>query len=95
MKVTSAIDTLRRNVRNHGAPAAIYDVVVRSINRFVYFKTLECVVIERVDPGLLTLPVHLDYVRLEGARLSLFGQVKENELSEGFPDSKLQRCKPG
>jgi len=84
MKVTSAITTLRRNVRNHGAPAAIYDVVVRSINRFVYLKNFECVAIEQVDPGSLTLPAHLECVRLDNLRLSLFGGVRENELPEEF-----------
>ena len=84
MKVASVITSVQQNIRNHGSRAAIYDVLFRSINRFVYFKTLECVVIEQVDPASVTLPAHLDYVRLEGARLSLLGRVKENELPEGF-----------
>ena len=84
MKVASVIRSAQWNIRNHGSQAAIYDVVTRAINRFVYLKTLVCVVLEQVDPASLTLPAHLDYVRLEGARLSLFSRVKENELSEGF-----------
>jgi hypothetical protein len=89
MKVASAIAMVRRNIRNHGLRAALYDVVIRSINRFVYMKTLECVVIEQVDPALMTLPAHLRYARLEGARLSLYGRVKENELPEEFVQSAL------
>jgi hypothetical protein len=82
--VGSIIASVQRTIRNHGSQAAIYDVAIRSINKFVYLKTLECVVIERVDPGSLILPAHLDYVRLDGARLSSLGSVKENELPEGF-----------
>jgi hypothetical protein len=89
MKVASAIATVRRNIHNHGLQAAMYDVVVRSINRIVYMKTLECVVIEQVDPGSLTLPAHLRYARLEGSRLSLLGRAKENELPEEFLQDAL------
>jgi hypothetical protein len=84
MKVASAITTVRRNIRNHGLQAAIYDILIRSVNRFVYMKTLECVVIEQVDAGSMTLPAHLRYARLESARLSLYGRLKENELPEEF-----------
>src|SRR5579862_3779713 len=83
-KVSSVIAAVQGNVRNHGLQAAVYDVVVRSINRFVYLKTLECIVIERLDPGVAILPAHLDCVRLDGARLSSFSRVKENELPEEF-----------
>jgi hypothetical protein len=89
MKFASAITTVRRNIRNHGLQAAIYDVLIRSINRFVYMKTLECVVIEQVDPGSMTLPAHLRYARLGGARLSLYGRVKENELPDEFVQDAL------
>jgi hypothetical protein len=76
-------------MRNHGLQAALYDLVIRSINTLVYIKTLECVVIEDVDPRSLTLPTHLRYARLEGARLSLLGRVKENELPEEFLQEAL------
>jgi L-amino acid N-acyltransferase YncA len=89
MKFASAITTVRRNVRNHGLQAAIYDVLIRSINKFVYLKTLECVVIEQVDPASMTLPAHFRYARLEGSRLSLYGRVKENELPEEFVQDAL------
>jgi len=88
-KVAAAIKTVRRNIRNHGLQAAIYDVVVRSINRLVYLKTLECVVIEQVDPGSMTLPTRLRYARLERATLSLLGREKENELPEEFVQDAL------
>ena len=89
MKVASAIATIRRNIRNHGLRAAIYDVAVRSINRVVYMKTLECVVIEQVDQKSMTLPEPLRYTHLEGARLALLGRVKENELPEEFVQEAL------
>jgi hypothetical protein len=89
MKVASAITTVRRNVRNHGLRAAIYDLVIRSINKFVYLKTLECVVLEEVDTGSITLPPHLRCARLDSASLSLFGRVKENELPEEFVKDAL------
>jgi len=91
MKSASVIALVRRNIRNHGLRAALYDVVIRSINTFVYMKTLECVVIEQVDPEALTLPAHLRYARLEGARLSLFGRVKENELPDEFVQDALDK----
>ena len=89
MKVASAVTTVRRNIRNHGVQAAIYDAVVRSINKLVYMKTLECVVIKQVDPASMTLPTRLRYARLEGSRLSLLGRVKENELPEEFVQEAL------
>ena len=91
MKVASVIAAVQGNIRNHGLQAAIYDVLVRSINRFVYLKTLECIVIERLDPGAAILPAHLDCVRLEGTSLSLFSRVKENELPEEFVRDALAR----
>jgi hypothetical protein len=91
MKVASVIAAVQANIRNHGVQAAIYDVLIRSINRFAYLKTLECIVIERLDPGSAILPAHLDCVRLEGARLSLFSRVTENELPEGFVRDALAR----
>jgi hypothetical protein len=89
MTTTSAITTVRRNIRNHGLWAASYDIVIRSINKLVYLKTLECVVIEQVDPNSMILPAHLRYALLEGARLSLLGRVKENELPEAFVQEAL------
>jgi hypothetical protein len=89
MKVSTVVTAFRRNIRNHGFRAAIYDVVIRSINKVVYLKTLECVVIEEVDPASLTLPPHLRYAHIEGARLSLLGRVKENELPEEFVQNAL------
>jgi hypothetical protein len=89
MKAASAITTVRRNIRNHGLRAAFYDVVIRSINKFVYMKTLECVVIEQVNPAAMVLPDHLRYACLEGARLSLYGRAKENELPEAFVQDAL------
>ncbi len=83
-KVASVITSVQWNIRHHGSHAAIYDLAIRSVNRLVYLKTLICVVLEHVDPVSQILPAHLDYVRLEGARLSLFSSVKENELSEEF-----------
>lgn len=84
MKVASVITSLQRNIRNHGLKAAFYDVAIRSINRFVYLKTLECVVIEQANHRALTLPANLECVHLDGARLSSFGREKENELPETF-----------
>jgi hypothetical protein len=89
MNIASAITTVRRNVKNHGLPAAIYDIVIRSINKVVYMKTLECVVIEQVDAKSMTLPAHLRCAKLEGARLALYGRVKENELPEEFVQNAL------
>jgi hypothetical protein len=89
MKLTSAFTTFRRNIRNHGLLAATYDIVIRSINQFVYMKTLQCVVIEQVDPKSMTLPPHLHYARIEGSRLALLGRVKENELPDEFVQAAL------
>jgi hypothetical protein len=91
MKVSSVIAAVQWNIRNHGLQAGIYDVLVRSINRFVYLKTLECIVIERLDPGAAILPPRFDCVRLEGTRLSLFSRLKENELPEEFVRDALAR----
>ena len=91
MKVASVISSVQRAVRNHGVLAATYDVLVRSMNRFVYLKSFQCIVIERVNPEFSTLPAHLNYVRLEGTRLCLFGGVKENELPEGFVRDALAK----
>jgi len=44
---------------------------------------------KQVDPGSMTLPAHLRYARLDGARLSLYGRVKENELPEEFVQDAL------
>ncbi len=84
MTTASVLASTRRNIRNHGVRASIYDLVIRSANRLVYLKTLECVVIEAIDPGSSTLPANFRYVRLDRTQLALFGQVKENELPEEF-----------
>jgi hypothetical protein len=89
VKVAAVISSVQRTNRNHGSQAAIYDLAIRSINKIVYLKTLECVVIEQLDPESLTLPAHLDYVRLDAASLSYFGRVQENELPEAFVHDAL------
>jgi len=91
MNIASVITSIQRNVRNYGRPAAIYDILIRSINKIVYLKSFECVVIERVDSASLTLPANLDCVRLESSVISSFGRNKENELTEGFVRDALAR----
>jgi len=83
--------SLNQKIRYHGLRAAAYDTLIRLVNKSIYLKSLECLVVERVDPRPWTLPSGFDHVRLDRDRLWSFARVKENQLPEGFVREALAR----
>lgn len=89
MKPESTIASFQRNVRHHGAQVAIYDLVVRSVNRFLYWKTLDCMVLCDVDPRLMNLPENFQCVQLDNSQLASFDRAKGNELAGNLVQGTL------
>jgi hypothetical protein len=91
MTPSSILHSIRRTVRNHGHLLAAYDIAVRSLNKCVYFKTLQCIVIDEVNRRHLILPEHLRFTRLEPRDLLTITENPEYEMSAVFVQHALAK----
>lgn len=70
--------------RNHGSRPALYDVVIRAINRCIYYKNLQCLIVDSVRTRSLDLPPGFRFVRLDENALLKFSSDPANELRAAF-----------
>ena len=91
MTPSSILHSIRRTVRNHGHLPAAYDIAVRSLNKCVYFKTLQCIVIDEVNQRDLILPEHLRFTGLEPRDLLTIIENPEYEMSADFVQQALAK----
>ena len=88
MTTSTILHSIRSTVRNHGYLPAAYDIAVRSLNRCVYYKTLQYIVIDEAQQCLV-LPEHLRFARLEPEDLLRLAEKNECAMSVGFVQHAL------
>jgi len=76
--------TIRQDVKNLGALKTLYDITIRVINRFLFFKVLRCMLIDSVNPQYLGSANGYQYTFLDEDRLLTFAENKEYGLSKEF-----------
>src|SRR5215831_4237085 len=84
MTLSSILHSIRRTAHNHGHIQAVHDMAVRSLNKCVYFKTLQYIVIDDINQQHLALPDHLRFGRLEPQELLTITDNPEYEMSARF-----------
>lgn len=84
MNIRSTVQSLRRIAHTHGLSAAIYDATVRAVNKVLYYRRLECVVIEDVNPAFSILPESFAFARVETADLRRIATNPAYELTADF-----------
>ncbi|HEY2383160.1 MAG TPA: GNAT family acetyltransferase [Terriglobia bacterium] len=73
-----------RTARNHGSWPALYDVVMRTTNRWIYYKNLQCLIVESINTRSFDLPPGFRFLRLEEQALLDFSKDPANELRPDF-----------
>lgn len=91
MGTSDILHSIRRTARNHGKASAFYDVVVRGLNKCLYYRILQCLVIETVDERCLALPPQFRFVKLEPAQLLKFSKNPANEITAEFVRSSVEK----
>jgi hypothetical protein len=91
MRLSSALRTVRRTALNYGSLPAAYDIALRGLNKCIYFKTMQCIVIDEVQKGCMVLPEHLRFARLEPRVLQAIAQQHEYEMDSGFVQHALDK----
>jgi hypothetical protein len=84
MTLSSILRSIRLNALSYGGVPAAYDVVVRGLNKCVYYRTMQCLVIERVQQSNLALPPHLRFVKMEEQDLMAMARNPKYETEIGF-----------
>lgn len=81
----SAVESIRRSFRNHGAGRTTYDLAMRTLNKAVYYRILQCFVIDRIAPEYMFLPGHLRFAKLTVEELRHFADESPSyELNMDF-----------
>jgi len=75
----------------HGSIPAAYDIAVRGLNKCIYYKTMQCIVIEQAPKASLPLPDHLRFEKLERRDLLAIAQHSEYEMDAGFVQHALAK----
>jgi hypothetical protein len=91
MNLISVLNSIRSTARNHGGLSAIYDIGKRSVNRYVYCKTLQCLITEKVKEECLALPSGFRFTRLEYPELLHLAKTPEYELSADFLEAVMAK----
>jgi len=84
MSLSSILHSIRRTAHHHGHLQAIHDVAMRSLNKCVYFKTVQYIVIDEINQRHLVLPDHLRFARLEPPELLTITENPDYETSASF-----------
>jgi hypothetical protein len=89
---TSAIlRSIRRTAANHGNLPAAYDVAMRSVNKYVYFRTMQCLIIDTVQQNGMALPEHLRFLKLTDENLVKATATPEYGIQGDFLKSALRK----
>jgi ribosomal protein S18 acetylase RimI-like enzyme len=75
---------IRQSVENFGIARTACDLVLRAINRLLFFKILRGIVIESVNPRFLVCDDRYRFGRLEEPTLRKFAASQDYELSDEF-----------
>jgi len=89
--LTSTLQSVRRTAVNYGSLPAAYDIALRSLNKCIYYRTMQCIVIDEVPQSRLALPEHFRFVKLEPQDLFALTQNHEYEMEPGFLQHALNK----
>jgi hypothetical protein len=82
---------IRRNMEDFGASHALYDLLIRAVNKAATLKILKGVKIERADPQYLKCPPGYKLERLDALALRRFATEETYGLSAQFLDEALAK----
>ena len=91
MNISSILESVVRTARSHGKSSAFYDVAFRGLNKCVYYRVLQCLVIEDINQKCMALPPQFRFVKLELSDLMKFSGNSEHELKPGFIHGSLEK----
>ena len=91
MNTAAILRSIRRTAANHGNVPAAYDVMMRSVNRCVYYKTMQCIVIDEVQQKSMALPAHLSFSKLEHEELIKASAHPEYGIDAAFLKDVLKK----
>lgn len=84
MSVSLTVGTIRLKARNHGTLSTVYDLALRCLNKCLYYRVMQCLVIDEVKPESIPLEPHFRFVRLEERELRTFAAQPGTELTLEF-----------
>src|SRR3954468_5637365 len=91
MDTQSFFNSIARTARNHGRAAAVYDVVMRSLNKCLYVRTLQCAIIDKGSDRAMQLPDRFRFVKLEAQDLFKYAKTPEYEIASDFLIQALEK----
>jgi len=91
MNTSAILRSIRRTAANHGNLPAAYDVAMRGVNKCMYFKTMQCLVIDTVQQNSMALPEHLRFSKLSHEDLTRAVDNPEYGIKGHFLKSALQK----
>lgn len=91
MNDSSILRSILRMARTHGRRAASYDVAFRAFNKCVYYRKMQCLVIETINEHCLALPSQFRFVKLQPEELFEYAKTDTYELTPGFLRAVLKK----
>ncbi|MFM6928346.1 MAG: GNAT family acetyltransferase [Bdellovibrio sp.] len=82
---------INQTMKNHGVQSALFDLGMRLVNKFFYFHSLHCIVISTVKEAALVVDQKYQHGFLSVDQIFQYAKNKENELSESFIRSALEK----
>ena len=91
MHISSILEPVLRTARSHGKSSALYDVAFRGVNKCLYYRVLQCLVIEDINEKCMALPPQFRFVKLGLSELLTFSRNSGHELTASFIHSSLEK----
>ena len=91
MNIQSILQSIGRTARNHGKVPALYDIVMRSVNKCVYCRTMQCAVIDQVNEQCMAVPASMRFTKLPERDLFEFAETPGCELNADFVRQALAK----
>jgi hypothetical protein len=82
---------IRENLEHFGTRKTVYDVVMRSFNRLIFFKIFRAMWLERVDPDYLAIEPPFEWRLLETSQLEEFANNPEYDITEEFLENAIEK----
>lgn len=91
MTISHAVRHLRQIARVHGVSASLNDIAVRALNKLLYYRKLQCVVIEDVAPKYYALPEGFSFSLVSPSDLMKIAESPEYEMTLDFVEAALAK----
>jgi hypothetical protein len=87
-----ALGTLiRKDLAYFGVRKTVYDIFLRSVNRVVFIKVFNAILLERVDPEYSAIEPPLEWRLLNTSQLEEFANNPEYDITEEFLASAIEK----